>query len=339
MKKVVFIIMSILAISFVWGKPKSKKAAPQKAVPEWLENPQNIYPAGKYLYAIGEGKSRAQAENAAVANLAAIFKQNVNLNVASQRKMDSKGGTSESIQMASRRITKLEDLIGAQIKDAYQNGSNWSAIAVIDKQESSNMYRSAIEKSDIDVKNTMADIAKTDYGNYSIENFLALNKAYVMAQKNEVSLDRLGVLNATLAGELRGGVTTSSEVFELLTAASNATPIFVTSGDDRYTAAIKSAISDLGLQTADDANTRYSILVDAIFQNLATRDGKSVNSNWSLTISLKDGPTTIYSYNKSGRSGGVDETGAQLKADNAIIAILKGDFVKDFTKYLTGDSK
>lgn len=337
MKKVIFIAMLVVSLTCVWGKPKKKSAEPQKAsAPEWVMSPQAVYPAAKYFCAVGEGRNRSQAENAAVANLASIFSQDVSQKTTSQKAIDSKGTSFAALQMASTKVTNIKDLIGAEIKGTYQDGANWSAIAVMDKQAAATMYRSAIEKNDVDVKNIMTQAAEVDY---SMDTFLAVSKAYQMAQKNELLLERLAVLNANLAAQVRKTVTTSSEVFALFSEISAAIPISIACDNDKYKAALKGAMSGLGVQIADADTERYSLAVDTIFQNIATRDGKSVNSNWELTVSLKDGSTAIYTYNKSGRSAGLDEELAQLKADGALVNVLKGDFIKDFTNYLMGSAK
>lgn len=329
--KVVVFLMIFLAIGVVSGKSKKKssKAAP---VPDWVLDPSAVYPAARYLTAIGEGGSRTQAQNAAIANLAAIFKQNVSASASSKTNMSSNGESSALIQTASNSDTKLPDLIGVEIKGAYQTGRTWSAIAVIEKQSAATMYRTSIEKNDVDVKNIVATAQKSDP---TMAVLLSLNSAFFLAQKNELSLQRLDVIDAAMAGAIRGGLVSSADVYALLQTVAAATPIFITCDEDKFRAALKAAVFNVGIQTTEDEGAKYNLTMDVIFDNVSARNGKTFNCNWNVTIALKEGAVAIYSYNKVGRTAGLNESSATLKADNDIIALIKGDFKDDFSKYLS----
>lgn len=319
-----FILIFIFIAAGTWGKGKPV----QKKAPDWVLNPQSLYPAGKYLYAVGEGRTRAAAENAALGNLAAIFSQNIKRTTDSFGTLDSKGEKYLSITHSTVSTTNIKDLMGAQVREAYEDGGTWSAVAVIDRGESSDLYRAAIDKANSLVR----EVTDEEDVEYNLSFLLAVRRSLTLAQKNAVLLDRLAVINSTLAGNLRGGVVTSEEVIKLLDAVSKEVPISIKAADDKIKKEISSVVNDLALEISPDS--RYELLAEVLFENRATQDKKSINSSWTLTVTLKYGDDALYTYNKSGRNAGVDEIGAQEKADRAIERVIKGDFLEDFSHYL-----
>lgn len=67
MKKIffAFLMLSLSALIFA-----------EKA-PDWLRSPKKVFPADRYMHALGEGKSREQAELSALASLTLSFKAHI----------------------------------------------------------------------------------------------------------------------------------------------------------------------------------------------------------------------------------------------------------------------
>jgi len=118
--------------------------------PRWVENPSSVYGNLRYVFGVGNGMNRDMAEKNALANLSAFFGQSIKADQANTYRYNEaiRSGTltdymeSSTINNNVVTETSLDELIGAEIKEVWQDSSrnDFYALALMDKDIASQIY-------------------------------------------------------------------------------------------------------------------------------------------------------------------------------------------------------
>ena len=137
MRKIVLSFLFASCFAFVFS-----------AVPKWLTDISSDFPSEKYIRAIGEGKSKDDAKNSALAELSAYFSQTVEASVkANQFLFSQTGGNSKSTSGTSASISRqittssISNLFSVQYTDFYyaKKQKVYSVCAYILREEAWNI--------------------------------------------------------------------------------------------------------------------------------------------------------------------------------------------------------
>lgn len=347
MKKILSILVIILLATSVFAKKKAKaKGDSPKGAPEWVLNPSAQFPASQYLAQVGEGRTTAQAQIDAINNLASVFGQSVHSTTASAHRMAqaSVDGKVANVDVSTigqdvARKVSVDDLVGVEIKETFNDGAKWHAIAVLDKAATAMMYENMLLKNNATVKSLVGADASNTRDFYSFENYAKLDFARDVAKKDDMYLSRLQVLNSARASAIQKDMISEKQITPQLIEISKNIPIAVFFDNDtgnRFASAFAKVVSDAGFRTSDLTGERYVVKGKVSYDAAETKDGKSVNCRWTVDASLVDNSvsTTLLPFNISGRDAGVDFDGAKNKSVKKIESKILEEFKKAFDDYL-----
>ncbi|MDR2499856.1 MAG: hypothetical protein LBD37_02090 [Treponema sp.] len=132
--------------------PLAPPAAAQSAAPAWYFDRTASYPSQWYISAVGEGKTRAAAEAAAVAGVSLFFNTSAEVRNEAIRNfnetvVNKTSSLSKSTSISENAVIKSEaDFLGVRFANPWQDQSRgiWAALAFIDRREAAQMYGSKI---------------------------------------------------------------------------------------------------------------------------------------------------------------------------------------------------
>jgi hypothetical protein len=173
MKKFFLLSIPIIAIALLasacMGAPAGtgqQAGNTQTAAPSWLMNTDIEYPRNRFIVATGEGRSRADAEAAAVAGISLFF--NTRTEVRNEAIREFNEAVTNNTTDFTRRtyitesavISSDEEFLGLRFTVPFfeQRRQVWSALAYIDRAEAARTYDSKITVN-MTAINAMADDA------------------------------------------------------------------------------------------------------------------------------------------------------------------------------------
>ena len=141
---VLFVLLAALCLS-----PLAPPAAAQSAAPSWYFNRTTEYPSQLYISAVGEGKTRAEAEAAAVAGISLFFNtsaviRNEAIRSFNETVVNKTSSLSKSASISENAVIKSEaDFLGVRFANPWQDRSRgtWAALAFIDRKEAADAER------------------------------------------------------------------------------------------------------------------------------------------------------------------------------------------------------
>jgi hypothetical protein len=129
--------------------------------PAWVDRPSSVYPESLYVSAAGVGPDRQSAERNAVVALTAFFKQSVTSRVRiidTEWQVNGSSVSESSLSQSVEASTALDDLMGAEIREAWNDTRNqiWYAAAVMDKNRCSALYSAELDKTAVEIRSLIA---------------------------------------------------------------------------------------------------------------------------------------------------------------------------------------
>ncbi|OQX70545.1 MAG: hypothetical protein B6D62_04535 [Candidatus Cloacimonas sp. 4484_275] len=305
-KVVVIVIIVLLSISCVMQAKTGKNKKPL-----WLENPEKVYSPQIYLVAIGEGDSRKDAENNAVANLSRIFESKVKADeTTTQRYLELTRNKTTTIEdefnVETRVNVKSEQtLYNIKFADSYtDNLGKTYVLAYIKRMETAEIYT---EKINNNAEKIHYFIDLSEKTNDIIKQYAALNAASTIAAVNETLIEQLNIISPT-----------AKEFLEL---------------NYEY--------QKLKNQAAEKAkNITFSVKVSGsiLFENTDLKrddDFKFVRYTFDLKVVDNNGDTIISLFEK-GKEGHTTYLEARERAIRKIGKKIKKKFRKKLTAYFDG---
>ena len=314
--------------------------------PKWIDNKEAVYPAALYIAHVGEGKSKAEAELAAVTGVAAVFSQNIKsttkasnrMREASQSGKVAQTSVDSSISRDVQSSVDAENLIGVQIAGFWEDGkgSFW-AVAVLDKKKASGIYQQMIRKNTQEIAHLVdIDTRAADY--YSLETYARYDFAREVAGQNEALLSRLQVIDLNAARGVEGSFPSSRSLRGEAAGVARMIPVYVeVAGDEtgRLKAALEGVFSSAGFRTSDIKMERYVFKASVHFTRRDT--DSSVQCSWSLEGNLDDTSfaETLMPFLMNGRESSTDFANAKNRAVKALEGKIKKEFAASFNKFLS----
>jgi len=275
------------------------------ARPGWIENPESVYGRIRYVFGVGNGMNRDMAEKNALANLSAFFGQSIQADQANTYLYNEaiRSGAladyleTSTIQNTVTTQTSMDELIGAEIKEVWQDGSknDFYALAVMDKEITAQIYNDKIlaNKKVIDNLVSISSADKNTLAEYSRYQYAA-----IIADVNVKYDNLLKAIGSSSSIPVTSG---SNYRLELSNIAKNISIGVNVNGDkaNRINNALTKAITDLGFRNSG-ASSRY------LFDANITINETPGNNNFKfvrieLGISLRETATnsilTTFSFN------------------------------------------
>lgn len=337
-------IIFYFVLSFVGcvSTPSSKKK------PEWVDNTKSVYSDSKYVSAVGEGKSRTAAEDAALGNLSKLFSTTVSVTQTITDRYKSvftekSSSGSQDTDMMEQILTssKQSSLVGATIEDVWQNSDGqFYAVAVMNRQKTSLFYSNKIREQTEDIENLIASAKKAKN---PLDAYAAYSFAVVIAEVNNEMLSLLSVvdsvswkLNQPSYGSVNSLKMAASDIAQKITI-----KIVVNNDQNkRINSAFSSVFNNMNFKVwkglASDKTPDYLLNVDFSLEEavLKNNDNKFCRFIIDADFTEVSSGKTLTTYSVNGRDGNVTYAEAVQKTLRTAEKKIKSEYQDNLEKYL-----
>jgi hypothetical protein len=307
--------------------------------PAWVDSPEAVYNRNSFVAAAGSAGSREQAEKNAFAALSSVYRLSLQADQTitnSYQEMVKNGRTSdwyEGVSMEeSIRTSTAMDLVGAEIRDVWSDGSLVYAVAVMENAQTSRLYTQMIQDNQR-IIDTLTNIPAA--GRNNMDSLARFQFAITLAEANKVFANVLSVIGAPVPPGMR-----QSEDYRLESAAIlRAMPVSVTvEGDreNRIRSAFASALTEAGFRTGGTGDA-YQIQARLSFSEVQLPNQPNKFVRYTLDGNFVDssGGEVLFPYNINGREGHLSISEAEARAVRTAEARIKDDYAKTLAVFLS----
>ena len=259
--------------------------------PDWLQGESDLFPASRYLTALGEGDNGQTAADRALANLARILAVDVNeqssdSSLAELRTEDGRTVTRNE-QTVSRELTlRGEQLLeGARISERWQREDGREfALATLDRQATARLLEGDIRL----LAGRVDDLVR--FANGGAGNPVAALQSLQQAVTSQLQAEALNRKLRVVNDDSIALAFTSAELIDQLRTALAMMPVSIEANRATLRAQLESAVSQLGIRVADQAHFVVRAELDV------TPIQKIQGWYWirgAYVLSLQDGATVL----------------------------------------------
>ena len=302
--------------------------------PDWVKNPQSIYPDNKFLVSIGEGDTRQGAENAAAANLSRIFESRIH---SDERLTDSVTETQDNFSRTTDLQTDIS-VLSSQTLLNIQHAEAWTdktgrchAVAYLNRRETAAIYRPKIEEYNRQISALLADAhAETDL----LRRYALLRSALIAAQENEQLLNQLKIIHPTSASASAPSASLISIRNAAIESARRIRVDIQLKGDPagRMSNTLKELITRYGFTIGNPAV--LTVTGETTLEDTGKRTAGLAFFRYTLAIQFSDAQGTgLVSITDRGREAVTDPKEAPTRCHRTMAAKLKTDGVQALDDY------
>lgn len=341
MKRIFYIaLLTFLLLACTANAKGSKKKGER---PDWLDNPQEKYPAQMYLTAVGEGDSRSAAEDMAAANLSKIFESNVKANEIynmSYQEISKKGNTAveEQTNMNTNVNVKSEQtLFNIQFADSYTDdlGRTFS-LAYIHRMRTADIYE---EKINTNAERVRYYLKEAKERSDTLEKFAYLHAATAFSIKNDQLMAQLSIIQPDAKAFIELGYD-FKQVLQLKNEAAGnvVVQIDLKEEDDKTSLFLLQIFNELGFVIGENPALKIGGSIEFEEVDLKRDDYIFVRS--TLNMKMKDNKgNVILAYSDTKREGHTTKKEAQERAGRKIrqdlARVLKNKVINYFDSMVT----
>jgi hypothetical protein len=292
--------------------------------PAWVQS-WDAYYGMDYIAAVGYGKSRREAENAALAALTARFEQSVQVDLQTMvayREAVQDGVISISsdttINNAIKTSASIDTLVGAEIRDTWNDGELYYASVIMDREKTIAVYTGIIS-ANLETIETLTVIDESE--KYTFEGLARYKLAAVIAEANQFYANLLSVADT---GENTPKLQRGNSYYLEIENIKRNMVIFVRTDEEPQTEiiiAFQKIVNQQEFQTtvvADgvDYKVRYELNIQAAFNESPVVNSRYKFIDWTVTAALTDTQkkTVLLSYKIDGREGYANIEGAKQRS-------------------------
>jgi hypothetical protein len=314
----------------------------KKKAPEWVSDPYAAYNKAVYIAAVGYSSGRDGAEKNALTALMAIFGQSISSESKTRYSYSQaleQSGTvwaeNSEIAQAVKTSVKMDTLVGAEIKDIWEDGEGTVyAVAALERAKTNLIYSEMIQQN-LGIISKLTALSSAD--KQSFDGYARYQQAASFADANGVFLNVMKVISpASAAGEeLKSGDDYRIEAAEI----ARSIPIAITVQNDkmdRVKGAFSQVLTAAGFRTGGNSS-RY-VLNAALNLEEASFDGNSYKwIRYAVDAALTDTSTgaVLFPYNITGREGHNSLAEAENRAIRTAEASIRDSFVKTLGNFLS----
>lgn len=299
--------------------------------PVWINNLyDNLYREVDYLCAVGSASDRINAINAAFSSLSQTFNAKVDSLVHSYSESYNLNETyfydSESLIDQLSVSSQAEVIIGAQVVNSYvdKNNLHWVRIA-IDRKKGAALYLEKMEEYEEEINR----IKKASLlANSPLERYFKLLPALQVSLKYQNLADQVQVLTGKSQKQLLW--TLQKQLDDLST--SIALKVEIDQSLDKDTtkelkSAFASLLDDWGFSVKEEGTPVVIVYktyrVDAL-------QSPYHQIRWSISVTFKEGSSTLATLNKEGRETALNENDALRRALKAALLSVEKEMATAF---------
>ncbi|MDR0525757.1 MAG: LPP20 family lipoprotein [Spirochaetaceae bacterium] len=317
-------------------------AASDSAKPGWVDSPYSVYPESQYVAASSSGIDRNDAEKKALAALVAVFGQSVqaDLRMISRYSEAVKNGvvqvSSENteVQNAIKTSSEMESLIGAEIRDVWEDRRTYYAAAVLDREKASSLYTDMIASN----QRIISDLTSmSDPEKYSLDGYSRYRLAGTIADVNRVYANVLTIVGKSSSvnpGNLKKGDDYRLEAANI----AKAIPVAIQIDNDRadrIKSAFAGALAEQGFRTGGN-NSRYVLRVKVNLNAAEYPNQSNKFTRYVIDANFVDTAenSVLFPFNINGREGHLTQTEAENRAVAAAEKAIAAQYPSLLADYL-----
>lgn len=344
MQKIVICFLIINLFSFfscASAPPQKSNISTSSEFPEWINNPNSLYPDSRYIVGVGSGDTRQAAEKDAVGNIAKVFQsaitvdQTVIENYLEVEKNNQSSASFSSQMLNKTTVTSRQDLKNIKIDKVHfsSNDGLYYVLAYLNRAETALLYEQDIKANDAKIVEYYNNYKNTDnklnkYGN--------LSKCKTITAVNDILRSQYQVLTK---GQSQVPVSIPlSEIDKSMTELLNTITVAFYPGKDTPPETgdyLKETIGKIGfkiVKNQGDFNMNYSLDIEPTDINRENL----VAYNWKLTIEVRDNINnySLKSFNINKRSTAISEGEAKARIMRTVQNQLNNEFYKQFKSYI-----
>jgi hypothetical protein len=318
----------------------------EEKFPEWVENPDALYPKSLYLTAVASGGSIDEAKERSITSLSSIFSVNVNLNrkiieAYTEKKKDKELIDWEhSVNLVSRSVlTSKNKLINVRTAKTYfdKKTATFYVLSIINKAETELIYLEEIQKTD---KSLLSFYEEAGLAENKIAKFIYLKKCEEIIKIGEALRSIHRILSLTEDTPELAVPKEKIEV-ELQRLKAGIVAKIETSGDEseKLSSYLREVVYKTGFSIGEanpDITIKGKLAITPLY---FPREGEFVS--WELTIDVINKVTgnTMKTYTSSGREGHLTPESVRARTLDAVKEELEGKFYEDFNAFLSESYK
>jgi hypothetical protein len=182
--------------------------SPVKQEPIWVETPEALYPTFDYITGVGAGGDRNHAEQQAFGALVAYFGQSVRADlhsIESYHEAVSSGAVEVSgdtqVRNSIQTSASLDRLIGAEIREHWDDGRTFYALAVLEKSTAVRLYSDLLDANQRMIER-LTNLAPEEKN--TLDGFSRYRFAADAADANAVYADILSLIDGRSRNRAKG---------------------------------------------------------------------------------------------------------------------------------------
>jgi hypothetical protein len=302
--------------------------------PDWVRNPNANFPESQYVAAAGDGKTMEEAQYKARANLLGIFgmklsDESVIAEMFSQTSSASGTNWNETVSSDRKISSSAEGILsGCEIKENFNAGNQFYALAVMEKAKAASTYTDIIKR----LAQSITEVLNIPNKN-TIDGYARYRVASIMAKDIDSCINVLRFVGGS--GSVPAGLKSESEY---MTEASNIIKtipvrVVLTRGGEldregRILSAFQKTIGNVGFRTGDNSSP-YVLEVTLALSEVELAGQTNKFARYEITanliqLSTRQGVVPTYSIN--GREGHATLSEAQQRAVRAAESKINSEY-------------
>jgi len=331
------LIILILFAFFTHCTYAQKTVALEKGnMPDWVNNPQALYPEQQYIVGVGSGDTRKAAEYDAAGNIARVFKSKIKVDqTLVENYLESQNQLSASSQMLKRTsVNSEQNLKNIKIARAYFSSKQgvYYVLAYLNRAETAVFYRQDIQQNNKKIRQYFTD-AQQDKN--KLHRYAFLKKALMLKKINQLLNQQYQILTfgkqipaEVSKNELEKSLMQLKDQITVELIADPGTPPEVRD----Y---LKEMIGRLGFKmVAAPADFTFQYGLDVRETNIRRAHTKALS--WKLTLRVKDNMnrSTLKAFNIKKRTVAISAEEARSRMLLKVQNVLMKKFSKQFNFYV-----
>ena len=329
-------------IFILFGCASSASSTKINNLPEWVTNPDGLYPKRLYLTAVSSGSSLDEARQRSIGSLSNIFSVNVKLDrrileaYSEEKKKDEEMDWEHSVNLLNRSVlTSDNELINVRTGKTYfdEKTATFYVLSTISKAETEMLYLEEIRKND---KSIVSFYQEASIAENKITKLIYLKKCMEIIKIGEAlrSIHRI----LSLMGDTPPLPVPKEDILVELQELKNTIVAKIeTSGSEKekLSSYLREVVSQIGM-SAGEQNPDIIIKGNLDIAPLEfPREGNFVR--WEITIDVTNAMTgnTMNTYTASAREGHVSRESVKGRALDKVKEELNKNFYDKFTTFLS----
>lgn len=304
-------------------------------IPAWYQNKEVAYPSDFYITAIGEGKTKEEAEIKAIASISLYFQTTTDVcntlvkNYNEFEKGDIYKLTKYSSINEKSKITSNAEFFGVQFAQGFIVDGSYTTLAFIDREGAFSVYEQRIKNNTSIIESLL--LTAEDYNN-PIFGFEAAKLAIPVAEMNTQLLKMARLTKKVSENYFEKDDSYIQRVYSAYEICKNNRVFYISVPND-YQGMVKRTISDLLEKqgyNVSSVNGICEIPVDITMTEDETETAFFVYGGLVINVTTGTGEV-IFSYSRNfPKKGGKTKDMAYKRAFQDIEKELKASFVSEF---------